>query len=181
MPRPVTRSLAAFAFLTLAASPAAAGGLSWGKPDVGYAEYRLDSNQCSNAAFDTKLTFDEIAHVARAAGAMSADLFSYARAREIVVHAATVTVEDQLQASVDRCLIDRGYTRFRLTAEQSRALARLKPGGEPRQHFLHRLASDGAVLSRQAVPTVRPPDGPAREVPPPREPPPILDFGPRPA
>jgi hypothetical protein len=165
-----------------AGAPAAAKD-SWARPYVGFEEYRRDADQCSNAAFQARLWFGPIVHLAQATHAMATDPWSYARARQIFVHGVTRTVAEQLQDAVDRCLFDRGYRRFRLSEEQNRRLGRLHRGTVERARFLHSLAADPAVLGTQALPTVRPPDEPAQEDPPARrEPLDILDFGPpRPA
>lgn len=169
------------AVLAGTAAPAAAKE-SWGRPYVGFAEYRRDADRCSNAAFHTRLSFAPIVHIAEATRAMATDPWSYARARQIFIHGVTRTVEEQLQDSVDRCLFDSGYRRFRLSDDQARRLGRLRRGTLERARFLHALAADPSVLEGQAVPTVRPPDDPAEEgLPPRREPLDILDFGPRPA
>jgi hypothetical protein len=172
---------ASAAVLAGAAAPAAAKD-SWGRPYVGFDEYRRDADRCSSAAFHTKLWFAPIAHIAEATRAMASDPWSYARARQIFVHGVTRTVEQQLQDSVDRCLFDSGYRRFRLTDDQAGRLRRLRRGTLERAQFLHGLAADPSVLGSQAVPTVRPPDEPGEERLPPRhEPLDILDFGPHPA
>ena len=179
MSRTVLFASAALA-LALAASPAAARD-SWGKANVGFAEYRADADQCSSAAFDAKLWYQPIYHLVRAGYGMSMDVYSYGHAVHMVQHAVTATIADQLQNAVDRCLIDRGYTRFRLTEAQDRQLGRFHRGSTERAHFLHGLAADPGVMAAQAIPTVRPPEGPADEGKPPREEPPqIIDLGPRP-
>jgi hypothetical protein len=53
---------------------------------------------------------------------------------------------------VETCLLDRGYSQFRLTESQSQALSRLKKGSDERRQFLHALAADPAVLEDQALP-----------------------------
>jgi hypothetical protein len=161
MSRTVLLTTAALA-LAAVASPAAAHD-SWGKPNVGFAEYRIDADQCSNAAFQAKLWFEPINHVIRASTAGMMDVYSYARGQQIMVHGVTVTIADQLQGAVDRCLIDRGYSRFRLTEAQDERLSRFHYGTMERARFLHRLAADPAVMAAQAIPTVRPPEGPADE------------------
>jgi hypothetical protein len=178
MSRTVLLASAALATF-LAASPAAARD-SWGKPNVGFDAYRLDADQCSNAAFDTKLWLEPVYHLIRVGYGASMDIYSYARAEHMVGHAITVTIADQLQASVDRCLIDRGYSRFRLTAAQDRQLGRFHRGTTERAQFLHSLAADPQVTAAQGIRTVRPPDAPAQEEQPRKEPPRIIDFGPRP-
>ena len=178
MSRKVLLTSAALAIVF--AAPSAAAHDSWGKPNVGFTEYRADADQCSNAAFDAKLWMEPVYHVIRAGYAASTDAYSYARAGYIVQHGVTVTIADQLQNAVDRCLIDRGYTRFRLTEAQDRQLGRFHRGSMERAHFLHSLAADPQVMTAQAVRTVRPPEGPADEGKPRKEPPPMMDLGPRP-
>jgi hypothetical protein len=168
-------ALAAF----FVASPAAAHD-SWGRPNVGFTEYRADADQCSNAAFDAKLWYQPVYHLIRLGYGMSMDVYTYGHALDAVQHAVTATIADQLQNAVDRCLIDRGYTRFHLTEAQERQLGRFHRGTEERAHFLHSLAADPRVMAAQATRTVRPPEGPADEGTPRNEPPPIIDLGPRP-
>jgi hypothetical protein len=53
--------------------------------------------------------------------------------------------------TLDTCLIDRGYSRFRLTADQAERLHHLKRGSEARRAYLHSLASDPQVMARQRI------------------------------
>jgi hypothetical protein len=53
---------------------------------------------------------------------------------------------------VESCLLDRGYSQFRLTESQSKALSKLEKGSDERRHFLHALAADPAVLENQGLP-----------------------------
>lgn len=53
---------------------------------------------------------------------------------------------------VELCLQDRGYVQFRLTDEQRETLSDLDKGSDERRAFLHRLASNPAVLEAQALP-----------------------------
>jgi hypothetical protein len=167
--------------LVFAAAPAAARD-SWGKPNVAFEEYRIDADQCSNEAFDAPLWLEPIYRVVRANYQYNMDIYSYARAGDMMIHGVTVTIADQLQDAVDRCLIDRGYMRFRLTAAQDRQLSRFQRGTMERAHFLHRLAADASVMATQILPTTRPPEPPAYEGTPPRiEPPVIVDSASYPA
>ncbi len=50
-----------------------------------------------------------------------------------------------------KCLTDRGYTEFALTAEQRAHLATLPEGSDARREYLYKLATDGSVLKAQAV------------------------------
>lgn len=56
-------------------------------------------------------------------------------------HAAYVDVTDQLQSVLDYCLTRRGYTRFKLSADQRKQLRRYQRGTEARAHFLHELSA----------------------------------------
>ena len=56
-----------------------------------------------------------------------------------------------LQSTVDQCLIQRGYSRFRLTDMQRRKLGKLRPSSAQRQSYLYSLASDAAILTAQAL------------------------------
>lgn len=56
-----------------------------------------------------------------------------------------------MEEAVTTCLTERGYTRFRLTAEQRKRLSHLRPGSPERHAFLFSLASDPRVLASQAV------------------------------
>jgi len=54
--------------------------------------------------------------------------------------------------TVERCLTERGYVRFQLTADQRKRLAALPHGSDARRAYLHALASDAKVLAAQPIP-----------------------------
>jgi hypothetical protein len=56
-------------------------------------------------------------------------------------HAAYADVTDQLQSVLDYCLTQRGYTRFKLSADQRKQLRHYPKGTEQRAHFLHALSA----------------------------------------
>lgn len=56
-----------------------------------------------------------------------------------------------MRSTVAQCLTEAGYHRFRLTAEQTRHLARLRRGSDARQRYLYTLASDPQVLREQVI------------------------------
>jgi hypothetical protein len=68
-------------------------------------------------------------------------------------HAMWMDVVEQLQATVDACLVGKGYSKFRLTGAQMARLRRLPRDSAERQAFLYDLGSDARVLSSQAVTT----------------------------
>lgn len=61
-------------------------------------------------------------------------------------------VRDQLQAVLDKCLIERGYARIRLTEAQAQALHKLKRHSPERTAYLHAIDSDPAIVARQRLP-----------------------------
>lgn len=62
-------------------------------------------------------------------------------------------IKKSLLANTDRCLVQRGYSKFRLTDEQRRGLRKLKLGSEERRAYLYRLATNAAILEAQKVPS----------------------------
>jgi len=61
-------------------------------------------------------------------------------------------IKKTLVSQDEQCLMQRGYSKFRLTDEQRGQLKHLKAGSDERRSYLHRLASDPAVLQVQKVP-----------------------------
>ena len=161
-----------------AAARAKPENVSWGKPYVGFASYNEDAQQCANRAFGVKAQmlpktaealgvlqgmsffsfFADWAARNQAGGANISDAvrpdhvpFRNTTYTTLFRHAAYVDVVEQLQAVVDQCLVERGYRKFRLTAQQMQQLRRLKHGTPEREHFLHSLGSDPIVLTTQAI------------------------------
>lgn len=161
-----------------AAARAKPENVSWGKPYVPYASYNEDAQQCANRAYGVNAQM--LPKTAEALGALQAisfySFFTDWNARNqsgapsaadavrpdhvpfrnttytgMYRHAAYVDVVEQLQAVVDRCLMERGYRKFRLTGQQMEQLHRLKHGTPEREHYLHGLGSDPIVLAAQAI------------------------------
>jgi hypothetical protein len=59
--------------------------------------------------------------------------------------------QKQRTEALKSCLVKRGYTEFRLTPEQRQHLATLKEGSDERREYLHKLASDPAVIKSGAI------------------------------
>lgn len=155
--------------------------ISWGKPGVSIDQYRTDAITCGRAGYYMDVSNTEAAHVfkdathqltaneaamqstAMIAGSSGPD--SMAAGMElgnIVARSAHIVeatrpgermkeVGTLMQAKVDDCLRNRGYVRFRLTAEQRRRLAHLHLGSVERHVYLYQLATDPAVLKAQAM------------------------------
>ena len=60
-------------------------------------------------------------------------------------------IKQTLLAKDDQCLMQRGYSKFRLTDDQRRRLSKLKAGSDGRRAYLYSLASNPAVLQSQSV------------------------------
>ena len=58
---------------------------------------------------------------------------------------------DILESALERCLREHGYRKFKLTSEQRHRLSKLRVGSDARHAYLHSLASDPEVLTRQAT------------------------------
>jgi hypothetical protein len=129
--------------------------ISWGKADVSLEDYWLDAAECGHtaAAVDLKDTTP-----AKALVYGSRLLDNASSPGEIMLIQQLVSPEIQwdraatiMQKALESCLSERGYSRFRLTDGQFRRLRKLDVGSLERRQFLHGLASDPAVLARQAV------------------------------
>jgi hypothetical protein len=168
-----------FAALVLAAAslsaPAQAADdaprLAWGKAGVSYDQYRSDANDCADYGLNTDVSDTEaVAKLRRAtqqleaadsqfSAAASADPMDAGirHAQESAAIRAAARPEQQVQAvkevifaATQRCMAELGYVLFALTEEQRSAMAPLKK--QERREFLHRLASDGAILEQQRKP-----------------------------
>ena len=156
-----TFAFTAIVALALSASAAHAGRiapghkLSWGKAGVSLEDYWIDAAQCGHqaAAVDLKDTTPAKALVYGSRllddASSPGEIISI---QELVApgvqwnRAATI-----MQRSLDQCLAGRGYTRFRLTDSQFHHLQKLASGSLERRKFLHELASDAKILTKQAV------------------------------
>ena len=61
------------------------------------------------------------------------------------------SIKNSLVSNTEQCLASRGYSKFALTADQRRALTKLKAGSDARREYLYDLARDPAVLAAQRV------------------------------
>jgi hypothetical protein len=67
------------------------------------------------------------------------------------VSLVSLDVRDQLQAVLDRCLIERGYERIRLTEPQATSLKKLKRHSPERTAYLHAIGSDAMLVKHQRI------------------------------
>jgi hypothetical protein len=156
------------AILPAALSAAPAPPLSWGKPGVSLATYRAESIGCAMRAYYTDVSgtkaaqsFAEGSRQIDSVINSGADVTDQASMIGHVVNAVR-PAEGQKEvkqfqiAQLNKCLLDHGYRRFRLTDDQRKHLERLKIGSEARHAYLHRLASDPQIISAQAEPDPSP-------------------------
>jgi hypothetical protein len=166
----MTRSgiaIAIAASLGLIAAPASAKPKpvdSWGRADVDFDTYRVDAIECTSDAYYADVSQTKQAkaflrgtRLMEATDGMPMDYLEIARRYAQIENAVRPELQfrqlrNRMQDVVDDCLIDRGYSQFRLTESQRKQLSKLKKGTAERHHFLHDLASDPDVLQEQPVP-----------------------------
>lgn len=168
----VPLTLAAISLGAASARAADAPQFSWGKAGVGYEQYRDEAYDCAMAGLSSDISDSEPVQVLRSASrqmeALDSRMQSIGNAADPVAagaaHASDVQAieasarpERQVEAIkrvvfpvIQQCMIDRGYTRFALTEEQRAEMSRL--GKDESRVYLHRLASDAAVIERQKQP-----------------------------
>ena len=150
---------------------------SWGRASVDLETYRKDSLECGLQGYfaDVSQTTQAKAFVGATRQMQSVDNTNFVSPGASAVEAASAFVSQAQQyerirhgirpeqrmlelkqgmtALVGECLRRRGYVKFRLTDEQSAALAKFHKGSDERRLYLHDLGADPAVLRAQALPT----------------------------
>lgn len=163
-------ALAALAAAATAAHAAEAPRFAWGKAGVSYDQYRSEAYECALDGLSVDVSDTEPverlrratrqmeAIEARQGAAAAADPVAAGirQAQDIEAARASARPDQQVQAvkrimfsAMQRCMIQRGYTRFALTEEQRGEMAALADGSPERRALLHRLASDAGILERQ--------------------------------
>ena len=148
--------------------------VSWGKAGVSLYDYRLDGAECAwqamsldvsgTAAAQTLVRASrELNHIVDTAWmsystgtpnamAVGSPGIAYQQAlHKYRTDEQFAAVRDLQYDTLGRCLAERGYSRFQLTAEQRATLKHLRRGSDERRAFLYGLASDREVLQRQAL------------------------------
>jgi hypothetical protein len=161
----------AIAFSTSAGAASRDIETSWGKPGVSLHDYQLDASICANEA----LKLDVAEHPAtkqliRASHLLDSAYDQVGRLppntmghvagigpdtnwlRDVYrVDANFYQIKGMMLQVLDGCLTGLGYKEFTLTDEQRARLGKLPRGSQQRRAYLHSLASDPNVLSRQGV------------------------------
>jgi hypothetical protein len=154
-------TIAATGLCLLAAIPAQAHyvsagyDMSWGKAGVSLADYRADAIACGRQAAGINLAGTGPAKSFVAASRIlenGPDYDTWIAALQIASPERNMEkAGDLMQATLDQCLREHGYQKFRLTSEQRHRLSKLPPGSDQRHAYLHSLAANPDVLSRQAA------------------------------
>jgi hypothetical protein len=153
--------------LALASAPALAVGkkadVSWGRAGVSLATYHGDALECANRAYGVNVQMRPYGPTFAGFGAgwLPAAVWTSLTPGRVPFystdyvegyrHAAWMDTVEQLQAVVDSCLVEKGYQRFRLTADQMRTLRTRPRGSAERERYLHSLGANAQVLSAQAI------------------------------
>jgi hypothetical protein len=158
-------ALAAAVASALVATPAFAVGkgrdVSWGRTGISFEQYRADTLECGNRAYGAEVEVPPYGPLDMGAGVLPGAVWIRLAPREIPIYTTTYVegyrhhawwhTVDQLQAEVDSCLLEKGYSRFRLTSAQMRTLRRLEKGSPERHQYLYSLGSDANVLAAQGI------------------------------
>ena len=124
---------------------------TWGKPGVGYEEYRGDAVACAKIGYFRDVAQDEPAK-RFIRGFETADLLLNLPGGEAgdgwessIRRTQPDRQNRDLHAiqvgDVERCLTDKGYRRVTLTRAEEKTLARYPRGSEARHRYLHALAA----------------------------------------
>ena len=167
----LNRLVSFLALASLTCTPLAAArtqATSWGKSGVSMDQYRRDAGDCGRAGYYLDVSQTEAAQVfKRATGQLQANetnlTSAEAKAPEImniVTTSAHIVAEARpdehmkqvgnlMQSTVDDCLKQRGYVRFKLTDPQRKHLGHLHLGSPERRAYLYQLATDAKLLAAQ--------------------------------
>ena len=142
---------------------------SWGKAGVSLIQYQDDAVACASRAYyqdvaqtdgakrlvEASRRIDSLASFATGVGqpyftnpAVTAIARTVEAARPDKAYREVAALQ---QSTLDTCLSQRGYVRFRLTEDQRQRLGKLRNGSPERRAYLHSLASDAAILAAQHI------------------------------
>lgn len=153
--------------------------LSWGKAGVTMADYARDAAECSETsryvttyiaperlkqldALSAAQLLDTVMQIGGSNSMNIVDAITKLRSADDIarrtntfgakyVVVISLDVRDQLQAVIDKCLVERGYVPIQLTSDQARGLRKLKRHSPERTAYLHAIDSDAAVIAGQIV------------------------------
>jgi len=148
---------------------------SWGKPGVGFEQYRTDAIECGIEASSYDLTkapvgqkllaFNKAQEIARRDGWMMSrsawgglgDAYLAVNSSPWASHffdTEYLEARDLQYQLLGECLSNRGYRQFRLTAHQMKTLDGMRRGSDARNAYMHSLASDPTIMAHQGLTTL---------------------------
>ena len=164
---------AALAIATATSAGAASRDIetSWGKAGVSLDEYRVDASICATAALKLDIAehpgTKQLIRASRAIGnaydqvgrmgpGTMGPVSGIGPDTDLLHHIYRVDesfyqIKGTMLQVLEGCLTGLGYQEFALTAEQRARLGKLALNSEKRRAYLHSLASDPNVLSRQGM------------------------------
>jgi hypothetical protein len=166
-------ALAAMAFASATAQAVDAPKFAWGKAGVSYDQYRNEAYECAIVGLDTNIDNSEPVERLRTAThqlealdnrqgvASSADPVGAGirHAQDLAAIRESARADQQVKevkkilfSAMQKCMVQRGYTRFALTEDQRSEFAKFKDGSPERRAYLHKLASDPAIVEQQKQP-----------------------------
>lgn len=164
--RPRLPSLGLACLVLAVSQPALAqrqrGDESWGKLGVSYLQYRTDAVECAyRVGQQAPVEYPMVDLIFSSNIAMPGAETDVDMPMREMVDAASPNpqrmsrpwreIASQLQEPLAKCLGERGYSRFRLTKDQVKALGALAVGSRARQVYLWNLAVDPQIQKRQAL------------------------------
>lgn len=127
--------------------------VSWGKPNVSYAEYKSDSIECAKIGYLRDVSKDEPAkrflrgfrtadEAINQADMGGANIDKWRDSILLTQPSRRLKEVHNIQLSdVEKCLMQKGYSQFILNEAQQRTLKKYPIGTEARRRYLYSLAS----------------------------------------
>ncbi len=131
---------------------------SWGKAGVSMDAYLSDASACATMAASVHAPPEALvqSHMTGTPSGTPGSPDAIQQSNDALLGAANEQRDAQVRAdqharlqAENQCLRDRGYSQFRLTADQREHAQTLPAGSLERATYLHQLAADAAVLSAQ--------------------------------
>jgi hypothetical protein len=122
---------------------------SWGKPGVGYDQYRNDAVECAKIGYFRDVSQDEPAKRFITGFTAADNNLNGGGGASDWINSILRTQPDRQKrrlhaiqlGDVERCLSDKGYSRFPLSRSEVKMLKRYPRGSEARHRYLHALAA----------------------------------------
>ena len=166
--------LSAAIALTLSACSTTAHNTAWGKANVSKKDYGTDVGMCNGLASLESSGNGSAqaggmtgtrgggsgpgsANAGGSIGTLGGGTYTGTASPDLVNRAATQQQSQEMAAkrmredTLSRCLTEKGYSKFALTAEQNAELAKLKPGSNEYHEYLYKLGANAEVVSKQKV------------------------------